>query len=104
MPGTLEMLILKTVSLGAMHGYAIADYIERTASQMLRVEEGALYPALHRIEARGWVATEWGFSENKRRAKFYRLTESGEKQLESEAARWKTKIEAVERIMHTLES
>src|SRR5438034_159529 len=84
--GTLDMLILKTLGRGAMHGYAIAQFIEQSSRDVLRVEEGALYPALHRLELRGWLRAEWGTSENNRRAKYYKLTPAGRRHLESEAA------------------
>lgn len=99
--GTLDMLILKTLSRGAMHGYAVAESIQQTTDSVLRVEEGALYPALHRLELRGWLASNWGLSENKRRAKFYRLTPAGEKQLTEEATRWSRMTTAIARIMET---
>jgi transcriptional regulator len=83
MPGTLDMLVLKTVSRGAMHGYSIAQFIQQASRDVLRVEEGALYPALHRLEVRGWLKAEWGTSDNNRRAKFYRLTALGRRELEN---------------------
>jgi PadR family transcriptional regulator PadR len=86
--GTLDMLILKTACRGPMHGYAIAESIEHTSEDVLRVEEGALYPALHRLELRGLLSSEWGVSENNRRAKFYRVTAAGRKQLVEEAGYW----------------
>ena len=79
--GTLEMLILKALVRGPMHGYAVAEWIQQTSQQVLKVEEGALYPALHRLELRGVLKAEWGTSENNRRAKFYRLTAEGKKRL-----------------------
>src|SRR5216110_960211 len=82
MPGTLDMLVLKTVSRGAMHGYSIAQFIQDASRDVLRVEEGALYPALHRLELRGFLRAEWGTSDNNRRAKFYRLTALGRRGLE----------------------
>src|SRR5438045_2833166 len=88
LPGTLDMLILKTVARGAMHGYAIAQFIQQASREVLRVEEGALYPALHKLEVRGLLNAEWGASENNRRAKFYRLTALGRRELETEAAYW----------------
>ena len=88
LPGTLDMLVLKTVSRGAMHGYSIAQHIQQASHDVLRVEEGALYPALHRLEVRGWLKAEWGTSENNRRAKFYTLTEAGKRQLGEEQANW----------------
>ena len=88
LPGTLDMLILKAVSRGPMHGYGIAQHIQRVSDDVLRVEEGALYPALHKLEVRGWLKSEWGTSENNRRAKFYRLTAAGRKRLKTETERW----------------
>jgi PadR family transcriptional regulator, regulatory protein PadR len=96
---TLDMLVLKTLMRGAMHGYASAEFIEETTEDVLRVEEGALYPALHRLELRGLVAAEWGVSENNRRARYYRLTAAGRKQLNEEAAHWQRMAAAVARIM-----
>ena len=99
--GTLDMLILKTLSHGRMHGYAIVEFIETRSDEILRVEEGALYPALHRLELRGLLNAEWGVSENNRRAKFYRLTRTGEKYLAEEAAGWSRLAGAVTRVMQT---
>lgn len=96
---TLDMLILKTLSRGEMHGYDIADYIHQRSEEMLRVEEGALYPALHRLQLRGLLAAEWGLSDNNRRAKFYRLTAAGRKQLTEEMAHWKRMASAIARIL-----
>jgi PadR family transcriptional regulator, regulatory protein PadR len=96
---TLDMLVLKTLTRGAMHGYAIAEFIEETTDDVLRVEEGALYPALHRLELRGLVAAEWGTSENNRRARYYKLTAAGRKQLGEESDRWDRMTAAVARIM-----
>src|SRR5918911_2015092 len=87
-PGTLDMLILKTLSRGAMHGYSIAQFIQEASREVLRVEEGALYPALHRLEVRGLLRAEWGSSDNNRRAKFYRLTAAGRRELEQESVYW----------------
>jgi transcriptional regulator len=95
------MLILKTLNRGHLHGYAIADFIQKTSNDQLRVEEGALYPALHRLELRGLLAAEWGLSENNRRAKYYRLTANGRKYLSAEAGRWNRIATAIERIMAT---
>ena len=97
--GTLDMLILKTLIRGPMHGYAVAEFIQQTSEDVLRVEEGALYPALHRLELRGLLAAEWGISENNRRAKYYRITSAGRRQLASEAGRWRRLSAAIERIM-----
>jgi len=96
---TLDLLILKTLSRGAMHGYGVAEYIHQTSDDALRVEEGALYPALHRLELRGLLASEWGLSENNRRAKFYRLTSLGRKQLAEETAHWTRMSAAIARIL-----
>ena len=101
LPGTLDMLILKTLCLGALHGYAIAESIQRTSEDVLRVEEGALYPALHRLELRGHLAAEWGVSDNNRRAKFYRLTAAGRRRLADEASYWTRVTAGVARIMET---
>jgi transcriptional regulator len=96
---TLDMLVLKTLTRGPMHGYAIAEFIEEATDDVLRVEEGALYPALHRLELRGLVAAEWGVSENNRRARYYRLSAAGRKQLGAESAHWNRMTAAVARIM-----
>ena len=101
MQGTLDMLILKTLGRGPLHGYAIAESIQRTSEDVLRVEEGALYPALHRLELRGLLAAEWGVSDNNRRAKFYRVTAAGRKQLAEEARYWTRMTLGVARIMET---
>src|SRR4029079_19785225 len=101
MPGTLDMLILKTLSRGAMHGYSIAQFIQQASRDVLRVEEGALYPALHRLEVRGLLKAEWGTSDNNRRAKFYTLTAVGRRELDEEAAYWDRVAAAVTRAMHT---
>jgi transcriptional regulator len=86
--GTLEVLVLKSLVRGPSHGYGVAEWIHQTSHQLLRVEEGALYPALHRLELRGLLKAQWGTSENNRRAKFYELTAEGRKRLESETQRW----------------
>jgi transcriptional regulator len=101
MPGTLDMLVLKAVCRGPMHGYAIAQFIQQASNDVLRVEEGALYPALHRLEVRGWLKSEWGTSENNRRAKFYRLTALGRRELDNEAEYWTRVAAAVTRVMQT---
>ena len=102
MPGTLDMLILKTLSRGAMHGYSIAQFIQQASRDVLRVEEGALYPALHRLEVRGLLKAEWGTSDNNRRAKFYTLTTLGRRELDEEAAYWTRVAAAVTRVMQTV--
>lgn len=98
---TLDMLILKTLQRGGMHGYGIAEFIEQRSESVLRVEEGALYPALHRLEVRGLLAAKWGVSENNRRAKYYSLTAAGRRQLEADATRWGAISGAIGRIMET---
>lgn len=101
-PGTLDMLILKTISRGEfMHGYAIALSILQLSQEVLRVEEGALYPALHRLEVRGLLRSKWGFSDNNRRAKYYNLTPAGRRELEQEAASWGRVSAAIARVMQT---
>jgi PadR family transcriptional regulator, regulatory protein PadR len=99
LPGTLDMLILKMLARGQMHGYAIAQAIQRTSDDVLRVEEGALYPALHRLEVRGWLRSEWGISGNNRRAKFYRLSALGRRELARESQYWHRVASAVTRVM-----
>ena len=98
-PGTLDMLILKAVSRGPLHGYAIAQFIQSASADVLRVEEGALYPALHRLEVRGWLRAQWGTSDNNRRARFYRLSALGRRELDSEADYWRRAAMAVSRVM-----
>lgn len=97
--GTLDLLILRTLRLGPAHGHAVAKAIERGSDDVLQVEQGSLYPALHRLIKRGWITFEEGTSENNRRAKFYRLTAKGRKQLEVETSRWDTLSRAVGRIL-----
>ncbi len=98
--GTLDMLILKALSRsGPIHGYGISVQIRKWSEDVLRVEQGSLYPALYRLEEQGWIDSEWGISENKRRAKYYRLTLSGKKQLEEESANWERLSVAVNLIM-----
>lgn len=95
------MLILKALAREPKHGYAIAEFIHATSDEVLRVEEGALYPALHRLELRGLLASEWGTSENNRRAKFYQLTDTGKKQLASEARYWRRMLGAVMQVIES---
>ena len=97
--GTLDALVLKTLARGARHGYAIARYIEETTGDAVLVEEGSLYPALYRMEGRGWIEAEWGTSELGRRAKLYRLTAVGRKQLRAETEEWARFAGAVSRIL-----
>ncbi len=97
--GTLDLLILRTLRLGPAHGHAIAKAIERGSDDVLQVQQGSLYPALHRLIKRGWITFEDGTSENNRRAKFYRLTAKGRRQLEVETGRWEALVGAVGRIL-----
>jgi len=97
--GTFDMLVLKALSLGPMHGYGIGRRIQQLAEEMLQVEEGTLYPALYRIERRGWIESEWGVSENNRRARFYSLSKSGRKQLAVEESQWEHLSVAINKVM-----
>jgi PadR family transcriptional regulator, regulatory protein PadR len=97
--GTLDLLVLRTLSWDAMHGYAIARHIRTRSREVILVEEGALYPALHRLERRKWISAEWGLSENNRRAKYYRLTRTGRAALEKELTSWTRYTEAVGRVL-----
>src|ERR1700730_15087898 len=99
LPGTLDMLVLKILMSGHLHGYAIAQLIQQLSDDLLRVEEGSLYPALQKLELNGWIIGEWGLSANNRRARFYKLTPDGRKQLAEESARYKRVTGAVARIM-----
>ncbi len=99
--GAIELLILKALSWGPVHGYAIARWIEQTTGDVLRLEEGSLYPALHRLEEKGWVEAAWGISENNRRAKYYSLTARGRRQLRAETAAWLRYAEAVTRVLRS---
>ena len=99
--GTLDLLILKTLLPGAMHGWGIAQRIQQVSQDVLKVNQGSLYPALHRLENEGWIAAEWGASENNRKAKFYRLTRLGQRQLEAETENWRRLAGAVGRILQT---
>jgi PadR family transcriptional regulator PadR len=97
--GTLDVLILKTLAMGPAHGHTIAHAIERRSEDVLQVEHGSLYPALHRLENRGWIASFWGTSENNRRARYYRLTPRGRTQLVEQTTRWDAMVRAVNRIL-----
>ncbi len=99
--GTLDLLILKSLARGAMHGYGVAEWIHESSQDVLRVEEGALYPALHRLELRGLLSAEWGTSENNRRAKYYALTAAGKKRLAEETEYWRRVSGAVARVLQT---
>jgi transcriptional regulator len=97
--GTLDLLILKTLAIEPMHGWGISQRIQQVSQDSLQVQQGSLYPALHRLEQQGWIAAEWGASENNRRAKYYRLTDSGRQQLEVETAKWERLSAAVALIL-----
>ena len=101
LPGTLEMLILKTLSLGAMHGYGVAHHIQQISQDVLQVEEGSLYPALQRMQLKGWVSSEWALTPTKRRARYYKLTPLGKKQLAQEVADFDRVLVAIQRVMGT---
>ena len=100
-PGTLDVLVLRTLSHASMHGYDIAHAIHARSADVLRVEEGALYPALHRLELRGCVKSDWGTSEHNRRAKYYRLTAAGRRAMEEDTLRWKRMFAATMRVLET---
>jgi PadR family transcriptional regulator, regulatory protein PadR len=102
LPGTLEMLILKTLTRGVMHGYGIAQHIQQISDDVLQVEEGSLYPALQRLLIKGWVAADWGHSANNRRARYYRLTPAGRKQLTVELSEFDRVIQAITRVIQTV--
>ncbi len=99
LPGTLEMLVLQTLVFGARHGHGIATTIQRTSDELLLVDHGSLYPALQRLERAGLIASEWGVSDNNRRARFYKLTRSGKKRLADETGRWEKIVRAVQGVL-----
>ncbi|MFL6198325.1 MAG: PadR family transcriptional regulator [Thermoanaerobaculia bacterium] len=99
--GTLDMLILKTLALEPAHGWGIAQRIQQVSRDVLQVNQGSLYPALYRLEHQGWIAAEWGTSENNRKAKFYRLTQEGRRQLDAETENWERVSDAIDRILET---
>jgi transcriptional regulator len=99
--GTLDLLILRTVALEPQHGWAISERIQQISSDVLRIQQGSLYPALHRLERRGWIKARWGTSENNRRAKYYELTKSGRRQLEVEKDAWEKLAVAVAQVLRT---
>jgi PadR family transcriptional regulator PadR len=101
--GTMDLLILQTLVLGPAHGHTIAHVIEHRSEAVLQIEHGSLYPALHRLEDRGWIASEWGTSENNRKARFYRLTRAGRKQLLQQTSRWEQLARAVNRVLRPAE-
>ena len=97
--GTLDLLILRTLSLGPQHGWAISERVQQVSSDVLRIQQGSLYPALHRLERRGWIKAKWGTSENNRRARYYELTRAGQKQLEQETDSWRKLTAAVAQVL-----
>lgn len=97
--GTLDLLILRTLLFGAVHGHAIAHSIEKTSDEVLTIDHGSLYPALHRLVRRGWISSKWGTTENNRRAKYYSLTTAGRKQLVKETSKWERLSVAIARIL-----
>jgi PadR family transcriptional regulator, regulatory protein PadR len=97
--GTLDLLILRTLSAGAQHGWAVSERVQQMSSDVLRIQQGSLYPALHRLERRGWIKAKWGTSDNNRRAKYYELTKSGAKQLEQETETWRKLTVAVAQVL-----
>jgi PadR family transcriptional regulator PadR len=99
MQGTLDLLILRTLRAGAQHGYAIAHHIQETSDGFLQVEEGSLYPALHRMEKRGWIEAEWGLSDSRRKAKFYSLTTAGRAQLKTKTKTWQSLVGAIASVL-----
>jgi PadR family transcriptional regulator len=98
--GTLDLLIMRTIALEPMHGWAIAQRIQQISDDLLRVQQGSLYPALHRLEHQGWIAADWGASENNRRARFYSLTKAGRKQLALEVSKWERLSAGVNLVLH----
>jgi len=99
--GTLDLLILRTLALEPLHGWAVSERIQQISSDVLRVQQGSLYPALHRLEHRGWIKARWGTSDNNRRAKFYELTRSGRRQLETQRSAWEKLAAAIARVLET---
>ena len=97
--GTLDILILKTIALGPQHGWAIAERIQQISNDALQVRQGSLYPALHRLQRRGWIKAKWGASDNNRKAKFYEVTATGRKQLETETDTWRRLTAAVDQVL-----
>src|SRR5262245_21276620 len=102
--GTLDLLILSRLARGPMHGFGIAEYLHSASDDVLRIEEGSLYPALHRLEAQGFIASEWGVSENNRRARFYKLTPRGRSRIAVEVSRWRRLVSVVNRVIDRAES
>jgi PadR family transcriptional regulator PadR len=102
LPGTLDMLILKTLTITPMHGYGIAQHIQQVSREAIQVEEGSLYPSLQRMQVKGWVTSEWGQSPTGRRARYYRLTAAGRKQLGAEVSDFRKAVEAIQRVIQTV--
>ena len=100
--GTLDLLILRTLSLGPQHGWAISERVQQVSEDVLRIQQGSLYPALHRLERRGWIKAKWGASENNRRAKYYELTKAGQKQLATEQDSWEKLTYAVAQVLRAV--
>jgi PadR family transcriptional regulator PadR len=100
--GTLDLLILRTLSMGAQHGWAISERVQQVSSDVLQIQQGSLYPALHRLERRGWIKAQWGISDNNRRAKYYELTRSGTRQLEVETDTWRKLAAAVAQVLESV--
>jgi PadR family transcriptional regulator PadR len=100
--GTLDLLILRTLALEPQHGWAISERVQQVSSDVLRIQQGSLYPALHRLERRGWIKAKWGTSENNRRAKYYELTRAGRKQLEAETDSWRKLTAAVAQVLESM--
>jgi len=100
--GTLDLLILRTLSLGPQHGWAISERVQQVSSDVLKIQQGSLYPALHRLERRGAIKASWGISDNNRKAKYYELTRSGRKQLEAETDTWRRLTEAVAQVLESI--
>jgi PadR family transcriptional regulator PadR len=100
--GTLDLLILRTLSLGPQHGWAISERVQQVSSDVLRIQQGSLYPALHRLERRGWIKAKWGTSDNNRRAKYYELTRTGQRQLEAETDSWRKLTAAIAQVLESV--
>ncbi|MBB6147421.1 transcriptional regulator [Silvibacterium bohemicum] len=100
--GTLDLLILRTLSMGPQHGWAISERVQQVSSDVLQIQQGSLYPALHRLERRGWIKAQWGISDNNRRAKYYELTRSGTRQLEVETDTWRKLAAAVAQVLESV--
>jgi PadR family transcriptional regulator len=100
--GTLDLLILRTLMSGPLHGWAVSERVQQVSSDVLRIQQGSLYPALHRLERRGWIRAKWGTSDNNRRAKYYELTRTGQRQLEAETDSWRKLTAAVAQVLESM--